>query len=309
MLRSFHHHQFPAERLVEAKRGRRVSVCLPAKDEAATIGPIVDVLRSRLMVDHQLVDELVVIDDGSVDATAAVAAAAGADVITAADVLAEYGTDGGKGQAMWKGLHVTTGDIVAYCDADVTNFGPEFVTGTVGPLLLRDDVGFVKAFYERPLDGRVGEGGRVTELVARPLISLLFPHLASLVQPLAGECAGRREVLEQVPFVTGYGVDLGLLIDLSARFGAGSIVQCDLGRRVHRNRPLSELSLQAMAIMQLALARVGTRPDLAAGVSELPWHSVLWRPGQDPAPVTLTERPSLSEVRGRPEVGLSGLAF
>ncbi len=201
MLRSFHHHQFLAERLVEAKRGRRVSVCLPAKDEAATIGPIVDVMRSRLMVDHQLVDELVVIDDGSVDATAAVAAAAGADVITAADVLAEYGTDGGKGQAMWKGLHVTTGDIVAFCDADVTNFGPEFVTGTVGPLLLRDDVGFVKAFYERPLDGRAGEGGRVTELVARPLISLLFPHLASLVQPLAGECAGRREVLEQVPFV------------------------------------------------------------------------------------------------------------
>jgi glucosyl-3-phosphoglycerate synthase len=185
---------------------------------------------------------------------------------------------------------------VAFCDADVANFGPEFVTGTVGPLLVRDDVAFVKAFYERPLDGRAGEGGRVTELVARPLISLLFPHLASLGQPLAGECAARREVLEQVPFVSGYGVDLGLLIDVSERFGAASIVQCDLGRRVHRNRPLSELSLQAMAIIQLALARIGAAADLGEGVSGLPWHSMLWRPGQDPAPVTLTERPSLSEV-------------
>jgi glucosyl-3-phosphoglycerate synthase len=296
MLRSFHHHQFLVERLVEAKRGRRVSVCLPAKDEAATIGPIIDVVRSRLMHDHPLVDELVVIDDGSVDGTAAVATAAGADVVTASDILPEFGTEGGKGQAMWKGLHVTTGEIVAFCDSDVTNFGPEFVTGTVGPLLMREDVGFVKAFYARPFDGREGEGGRVTELVARPLISLLFPHLASLVQPLAGECAGRREALEEVPFVNGYGVDLGLLIDLSERFGAGSIVQCDLGRRVHRNRPLSELSLQAMAIMQMALSRVGAHQVLGEGVSELSWHSVLWRPGRDPEPVTLTERPPLSEV-------------
>jgi glucosyl-3-phosphoglycerate synthase len=295
MLRSFNHHQFPVERLMEAKRGRRVSVCLPAKDEAATIGTIVEILRARLIEDHPLIDEVVVIDDGSVDRTAEVAASAGADVVAAADVLPEYGTDGGKGQAMWKGLHVTTGDIVAFCDADVTNFGPEFVTGTIGPLLVRDDVAFVKAFYERPLNGRPGEGGRVTELVARPLICLLFPHLASLVQPLAGECAGRREVLEAVPFVSGYGVDLGLLIDVSERFGPSSIVQCDLGRRVHRNRPLSELSLQAMAIMQLALSRVGVGTDLG-GMSGLPWHSMLWRPGQDPAPVTLTERPSLSEV-------------
>jgi glucosyl-3-phosphoglycerate synthase len=296
MLRSFRHQQFPVERLVEAKRGRRVSVCLPAKDEAATIGRIVEVIRTRLVDGHPLVDEVVVIDDGSVDATAATALAAGADVVSAADILAEYGAEGGKGQAMWKGLHVTTGDIVAFCDADVTNFGPEFVTGTVGPLLVRDDVAFVKAFYERPLDGRPGEGGRVTELVARPLISLLFPHLASLVQPLAGECAGRREVLEQVPFVTGYGVDLGLLIDVSERFGPSTIVQCDLGQRIHRNRPLSELSLQAMAIMQLALSRVGTGTDSESAVSGLPWHSVLWRPGQAPASVTLTERPSLSEV-------------
>jgi glucosyl-3-phosphoglycerate synthase len=296
MLRSFRHQQFPAERLVEAKRGRRVSVCLPAKDEAVTIGRIVEVIRAHLVDGHPLVDELVVIDDGSIDGTAGAALAAGAAVVSAADILAEYGAEGGKGQAMWKGLHVTTGDIVAFCDADVTNFGPEFVTGTVGPLLVRDDVGFVKAFYERPLDGRPGEGGRVTELVARPLISLLFPHLASLVQPLAGECAGRREVLEQVPFVTGYGVDLGLLIDVSERFGPSTIVQCDLGQRIHRNRPLSELSLQAMAIMQLALSRLGTGTDIEAAVSGLPWDSVLWRPGQAPASVTLTERPSLSEV-------------
>jgi glucosyl-3-phosphoglycerate synthase len=294
MLRSFRYDQFPPERLVEAKRGRRVSVCIPARDEAATIARVVQVVRAELMGDVPLVDELVVVDDGSSDDTARLAEAAGADVLAAAGVLPEYGTEGGKGQAMWKALHVTRGEIVAFCDADVRNFGPEFVAGTVGPLLLRDDVTFVKAFYRRPLDGRSGEGGRVTELVARPLISLLFPHLASLVQPLAGECAARREVLEQVPFAGGYAVDLGLLIDVAERFGAGGIVQSDLGERVHRNRPLSELSLQATAILQLALSRVGGDPG--AGSAGSFSRSVLWRPGLGPAPVVLTERPPLSEV-------------
>ncbi len=294
MMRSFRHDQFPPERLADAKRGRRISVCLPARDEAATVGRIVEIVRDELMDRVALVDELVVIDDGSTDETARVARAAGADVLAATDILPEYGTEGGKGQAMWRGLHVTCGEIVAFCDSDVANFGPGFVAGTVGPLLLRDDVTFVKAFYDRPLQGLAGEGGRVTELVARPLISLLFPHLASLVQPLAGECAARREVLEQVPFAGGYAVELGLLVDIADRFGAAGIVQCDLGTRVHRNRRLSELGPQAMAILQLALSRVGVEPD--SGSVGLPWQSTLWRPGQEPLSVLLTERPPLSEV-------------
>jgi glucosyl-3-phosphoglycerate synthase len=257
MLRSFHHRDFSAERLVEAKRGRTVSVCLPARDEEATVGQVVEVIQADLMARTPLVDELVVIDDGSTDATAAIAAGAGADVHRASQILPTYGARAGKGQAMWKGLHVTSGDIIVFCDSDVTNFAPHFVTGLLGPLLLRDDVVFVKAFYRRPLAGRQGEGGRVTELVARPLISLLFPHLESLIQPLAGECAGHRDVLERVPFVDGYGVDLGLLIDVAGQFGAGSIVQCDLGERIHRNRPLAQLAPQATAIIQLALSRAG----------------------------------------------------
>jgi glucosyl-3-phosphoglycerate synthase len=290
MLRTFHHAEFPVDRLIEAKRGRRVSVCLPARNEAATVGRVVEVIRRQLMEQRPLVDELVVIDDGSSDGTAEVARNAGADVVTAQDVLPEYGTEGGKGQALWKAVHVTSGDVVAFCDTDVHNFSSRFVTGVVGPLLRRDDVAFVKAFYERPLDGRPGEGGRVTELVARPLISLLFPHLATLIQPLAGEYAAPREVLEKVPFVGGYGVDLGLLIDVAEHFGSATIVQCDLGVRVHRNRPLAELGTQAMAIMQLALSRAGVAQ------SELPWGSALLRPGQEPSVVTLTERPPLAEV-------------
>jgi glucosyl-3-phosphoglycerate synthase len=274
--------------VLEAKRGRRVSVCLPARDEEATVAGVVSAIRAELMDELSLVDELVVIDDGSSDATAAAAEAAGAEVIAAADILPEYGIEHGKGQALWRGLHVTTGDIIVFCDADIRGFDVGFVLGLVGPLLTLDDVTFVKGCYERPLHGNPGEGGRVTELMARPVISLLFPHLAGVRQPLSGEYAGRREVLEAVPFVGGYGVDLGLLIDISEGFGSEGIVQCDLGERVHRNRPLHQLSPQALAILQLGLQR--------AGLSEMPWRAPLLRPGHDPVIVTLDERPPLCEV-------------
>lgn len=275
MLRSFHHGDFTAGRLVDAKRGRRVSVCLPAHDEAATVGHVVRAIRAALMQQYPLVDELMVIDDGSSDGTAETARAAGADVLTASAILpqpedSDAGGPAGKGQAMWKAVHVTTGDLVVFCDADVVGFQPHFVTGLLGPLLLGDDVAFVKGFYDRPLDGRAGEGGRVTELVARPLISVLFPHLAGLVQPLAGECAARRDVLEGVPFVDGYGVDLGLLIDVSETWGVGAMAQVDLGERVHRNRPLAELAPQATSIVQLALSRSGLMPGAAEPCSERP---------------------------------------
>jgi glucosyl-3-phosphoglycerate synthase len=294
MLRSYDSRDFPADAVVAAKRGRRVSLCLPARNEESTVGGIVARVLAELVVAHRVVDELVVIDDGSTDRTAAVAAAAGARVVHAASVLPDHATGPGKGQALWKGVHVTSGDLVAFCDSDVSDFDPGFVLGLVGPLLADDDISFVKGFYERPVDGRPGEGGRVTELTARPLISMLFPHLASLVQPLAGECAARREVLEAVPFVGGYGVDLGLLIDVTGRFGAAGVVQCDLGVRVHRNRSLGELSAQAVAIVQVALERSGWREG-----DGLPWTTVLQRPGGQRVPVTMVEHPPLVEVTGR----------
>jgi glucosyl-3-phosphoglycerate synthase len=293
MLRSFDYREFPTARLMAAKRGRRVSVCLPARNEAATIGPTVTAIQQALMVDPALVDELVVMDDGSTDGTAEIAEAAGATVVTASEVLPEYGTEHGKGQAMWRAMHVTSGEMVAFCDADIDRFDPGFILGLLGPLMTRDDVCFVKGYYDRPLDGRPGEGGRVTELMARPLISVFFPHLAGLHQPLAGECAARRDILEAVPFVGGYGVDLGLLIDVSERFGSASLVQCDLGVRIHRNRPLAELGVQALAILQLALVRAGLCESNAAAFG---WTTHLMRPGAEAVPVTLVERPPLIEV-------------
>jgi glucosyl-3-phosphoglycerate synthase len=284
--RVFHHRDVPARALVEAKQDHVVTLCLPAKDEAATIGAIVALVRRQLVERVPLVDEILVIDDGSADDTAAVAREAGARVERSTAILPELEPGTGKGEAMWKGLSAAGGDLVVWCDADITNFGPRFVTGLLGPLLTEPAVGFTKGFYDRPVDGMAGAGGRNTELVARPLIALLHPHLSGIVQPLSGEYGGRREVLEAVPFVQGYGVDLGLLIDVSARFGLGAIAQVDLGVRVHRNRSLDELSPQALAIMQTAF----TKAHLGAIGSS----ATLLRPGLDPLAMEHVERPPLA---------------
>lgn len=259
-----HHGEFTAARLAPLKRanGTTVSVALPARDEAATVGAIVARIRRQLVEDTGLVDEIVVLDDGSSDDTAETAAAAGAEVVHASDVLPGVGPDeAGKGGALWRSLAVTDGDLVCWLDADLRDFSPHFVTGLLGPLLTKPSIGFVKAFYERPVDDDGQGGGRVTELVARPLISKLFPHLATIVQPLGGEYAGRRALLEQVPFVGGWGVELGLLVDLVQRFGSRAIAQVDLGVRRHRNRPLDELAPQAMEILGTALRKAGAEDE------------------------------------------------
>lgn len=289
MRRSYDAGDFPAGRVSATKRGRRVTVCIPARNEAETVGTIVSRIRRDLMEATPVVDEILVVDDRSTDDTAAVAAAAGAVVHSSVSVLPEFSA-GGKGQAMWKGVHVATGDVIVFCDADVRGFDPAFVLGLAGPLLARDDTAFVKGFYERPVDGQYGAGGRVTELMARPLISVLFPHLSDLAQPLSGECASYRHVLETIPFIGGYGVDLGLLIDVTDRYGNAGLVQSDLGERVHRNRPLAELAPQSLAVLQAALARAGLAED------ELPWTTQLMRPGLEPTPVEFVELPPLVEV-------------
>jgi len=293
MIRTFHHGDWSAARLVERKGDTRISVVLPARDEAATIGPIVRAIRSVLVDGVPLVDELVVMDDHSLDDTAAIAADEGARVVAAVDVLPELDLGPGKGEAMWKSLATTDGDVVAWCDADIRDFDVRFVVGILGPLLHHEELALVKGYYDRPLgpDDALG-GGRVTELVARPLVSLLFPQLAPIVQPLAGEYGGRRTVLEAVPFAGGYGVELGLLIDIVDRYGPAAIGQVDLGERRHRNRTLDELGPQAAVVLHTALERV--QPDLLTD------DAVLVRPGLDPVPVAPTRLPPMVDVqRGR----------
>jgi glucosyl-3-phosphoglycerate synthase len=289
-LPRFHHGDFEPAVLASSRGLTTVSVCLPARNEAATVGPIVEAIRVELTEQHAVVDEIVVIDDHSTDRTANIARSAGATVVDAAAICPEFGEGHGKGEALWKSLFVSTGDVVAWCDSDIVDFDPHFITGLLGPLLTDERISFVKGHYERPLvDGGPG-GGRVTELVARPLLSLLFPHLAEMVQPLSGEYAGRRELLERLPFVRGYGVDIGLLIDVAATIGTGGMAQVDLGTRVHRNRSLDQLSPQAMAVMQTALVRAGRQ-----GLDDV---AELVRPGHEPVRVDVGERPPPMTVDG-----------
>jgi glucosyl-3-phosphoglycerate synthase len=250
-----------ALRAAKERTDTSISVCLPARDEEATVGQIVATIRRNLVEHGGLVDQVVVIDDGSTDATAEAAAWEGARVVAAGDILPELPKGSGKGNALWLSLYACDGDIVCWLDADVRNFGTHFVTRLLEPLLTDPAVGFVKGFYRRPLYGEATGGGRVTELMARPVISALFPHLAGFVQPLAGEYAGRRSLLETVPFVEGWGVEIGLLIDLVANFGIDALAQVDLDVREHRNRPLDELAPQAMAILVTGLRRAGVPVD------------------------------------------------
>ncbi|MBZ6230976.1 glucosyl-3-phosphoglycerate synthase [Streptomyces olivaceus] len=267
----------PLQRLLAAKHatGQSVSVVLPALDEEATVGGIVAVIRRELMERAPLVDEIVVVDSGSGDRTSQVAAAAGARVVHRDAILPRIPAVPGKGEVLWRSLLVTGGDIVCFVDADLREFSPDFVSGIVGPLLTDPDVHLVKAMYDRPLtvsDGPAagrrapGEGGRVTELVARPLLNLHWPRLAGFVQPLGGEYAARRSLLERLPFPVGYGVELGMLVDSLHLVGLDALAQVDVGVRVHRHQDGRALGRMAAAIYRTAQLRLArghlVRPTL-----------------------------------------------
>jgi glucosyl-3-phosphoglycerate synthase len=244
-IASHHHSEWPLDALVAAKGTARIVVCIPARDEVRTIGAIVSCIRTHLLDGAGLVDEIIVVDDGSADGTAAEALRSGATVVS--------GPGLGKGEAMAAAR--SRGDYVVFLDGAVENFAAHYVTGLLGPLLCGSGKVLVKGSYARPLGDQPTGGGRVTELVAKPLISLLFPDLCGVDQPLAGETALRSDVLDDLELSGGYGVEIGLLVDVWRRFGTEAIAQVDLGERRHRNRPLSELGPQAREVIEAALTR------------------------------------------------------
>jgi glucosyl-3-phosphoglycerate synthase len=253
---------WPVADLVRRKGATRVSVVLPALDEEPTVGEIVTGVRG-LAERTGLIDEIVVVDSGSVDRTAEVAADAGAAVHHRDDILPRLGSHPGKGEVLWKSLMVTTGDILVYVDSDLTDFGEHYVTGLLGPLLADETVLMVKAFYDRPLlDVSPAGGGRVTELMARPLLDALLPHLGGVVQPLAGEYAGRRSLLETLPFAAGYGVETALLIDTVEAHGLDAVAQVDLGARTHGHQDTAALGRMAATILQTVLRRLDPKREL-----------------------------------------------
>lgn len=260
----------PLDQLLDRKRaaGTTVSVVLPALDEEATVGEIVEIIRRDLIEAPPvpLVDELLVVDSGSTDRTAEVAAKAGARVVHRDSILPRIPALPGKGEVLWRSLLATTGDVVCFVDADLRDFDSAFVSGIVGPLLTDAQVQFVKAMYDRPLGDAPGQGGRVTELVARPLLNLHWPQLAGFVQPLGGEYAVRRSLLERLPFPVGYGVELGLLVDALHTVGLDALAQVDVGVRLHRHQDGQALGRMAAAIYRTAQLRLSrghlVRPEL-----------------------------------------------
>ncbi len=263
---TFHSHEFnDLKRLVELKQaqGLTISLGLPALDEAETVGRVIATIKRALMERVPLLDEIVLIDSNSTDATRQIAEQQGVPVYIHQQVLPQYGAYVGKGEALWKSLYVLRGDLIAWVDTDITNIHPRFVYGLLGPLLREPRVQYVKGFYRRPI--HVNEtlhdsgGGRVTELVARPMLNLFYPELSGVVQPLSGEYAGRRTALEQLSFFTGYGVETGLLIDLLETFGLPAIAQCDLEERIHQNQDLTALGKMSFQILQVFIRRLEMR--------------------------------------------------
>jgi glucosyl-3-phosphoglycerate synthase len=283
--------------LEAAKAGRTVSVVLPALNEEQTVASVVASIEPML---GGLVDELVVLDSGSTDDTAIRALTAGARVISREEAVPELPTQPGKGEALWRSLAATSGDIIAFVDSDLIDPDPMFVPKLVGPLLTADGVHLVKGFYRRPLkvSGRedANGGGRVTQLVARPLLAALRPELSGVLQPLGGEYAGTRELLTSVPFAPGYGVEIGLLIDTYDRLGLEAIAQVNLGVRAHRNRPLTELSAMSRQVVATLLSRCGVT-DSGVGLTQFFADGAGFTPRI--SSVSLDDRPPMNTLHTR----------
>ncbi|WP_330270955.1 glucosyl-3-phosphoglycerate synthase [Lentzea sp. NBC_00516] len=278
------------DELVALKRGRTVSVVLPALNEEETVGDVVSVVKPLL---GTLVDELVVMDSGSTDRTVAVASAAGARVVLREDVVPWLPPLPGKGEVLWRSLAATTGDLIVFLDSDLVDPETAFVTALLGPLLLDADVHLVKGFYRRPLRLESSGGGRVTELVARPLLNTLRPELSGVVQPLGGEYAATRSFLESVPFAAGYGVEIGLLLDVHRVHGLSALAQVNLGVRKHRNRSLLQLGAMSSQIMGTALARCGVVAD-SGPLTQFVQVGGEWLP--DSTDVLVADRPPMAHV-------------
>ena len=284
-MRSFHHAEFPADRL-RAEREETIAICIPARDEAATIAAVVAPLVSLRAAG--VVDQVVVVDSDSCDGTGAIAAALGAEVLNPSAVLPEFGPVQGKGDAMWRALSAVSSDLVCFVDADSEDFGAHFALGLLGPLVCEPGVQFVKGYYRRPFKSNGGApeptgGGRVTELTARPLLQAFYPELAGVRQPLAGEFAARRELLERMPFCTGYAVEMGLLLDVHAAAGIDALAQVDLDSRQNRHPRLEDLTPMASAVLGAVTSRLRREGRLLDGgaCTELPERPPL---AQLPAP-------------------------
>jgi glycosyltransferase involved in cell wall biosynthesis/nucleotide-binding universal stress UspA family protein len=249
--------------LAKQEQNLKVSLALPALNEEETVGSVIRTIKDALVSRVPLIDEVVLVDSNSSDRTREIAAELGLPVYIHQEVLPDLGPRSGKGEALWKSLYLTCGDIVVWIDTDIVNVHPRFVYGLLGPLILHPEIQFVKGFYRRPLkvDNKLqaGGGGRVTELTARPLLNLFFPELSGIIQPLSGEYGGRRAALEQMPFSSGYGVEIGLLIDIFEKYGLGAIAQVDLQERIHHNQPLESLSKMSFAIIQTVVRRIEKR--------------------------------------------------
>jgi glucosyl-3-phosphoglycerate synthase len=297
---------WPLERVLadKARCGCRISLVIPARNEADTVAGIVATLSETLQKDAPLLDEIIVIDSDSTDDTAGVAAGAGATVYRAGEIAADLGSRPGKGEALWKSLFVADGDLLVFVDGDLTDWGPHFVTGLLGPLLADDDIQLVRAAYTRirtDADGSVtSDGGRLTELVARPLLSLYWPELTGVAQPLAGEWAVRRSLMQELAVPVGYGVELSTLLDTAARHGLDAIAQVHLGRRAHRHRSDREMALAAVELLAVAESRRG---QVTPALSE-PVSLQQFEPTDDgwgelvPRSVLIDERPPVVSVRG-----------
>ncbi|WP_370647608.1 glucosyl-3-phosphoglycerate synthase [Rhodohalobacter sp. 614A] len=276
---TYHHSEFwDLKKLVEAKekKGLKISLCLPTLNEEKTIGKELIIFKSELVERYPLIDEIAVIDSGSEDNTLEVAKNYGADTYLASDILPDLEPKKGKGENLWKAIYQLEGDIIVYVDADISNIHPRFVYGLVAPLIHRDEVQYVKAFYDRPLafsgNVRASGGGRVTEILVRPLFSLFFPELTGIIQPLSGEYAVRREVLEKIAFPIGYGVETSHLIDVYHNYGLQAFAQTDLDKRVHENKPTQALGKMSFGILQTFIKRAK-----ALGIFEKAEHETILR--------------------------------